>query len=259
MRFPRALLFAACGLFVLVAAASITLSGTYTVPVMMYHHVAVSHPPAADYVSPENFRRQMAYLKQNGYKVIRMEDLVNGVKAGKTFPPKTVVLSFDDGYIDNYKNAMPVLQEFGFPAIFFVSPNMTFRDGFMRWSELVHLRKAGFDFGSHGMTQAYLPGLSAKELEYEVRQSKRILETRLKMPVRIFAYPVGGFTDDIKAYMRDSGYLAAATTNRGKDRFDRDIYEINRIRFSDKDVSNVVLWMKLSGHYNLFRKLKQPY
>jgi peptidoglycan/xylan/chitin deacetylase (PgdA/CDA1 family) len=234
-------------------------SNKYTVPIMMYHHVNNKEFEAED-VTPENFRKQMNFLKTYRYHVISLGELVETEKAGKKLPRNTVVIAFDDGNLDNYAEAFPILKEFQFPVIFFVSPGFFNRPGFMSWKEIKKMQQEKFvSFGSHGMTQAYFPSLDQEHLRYEIIESKKILEEGLKTKIDYIAYPVGGFTDEIKVKVQNAGYKAAVTTNRGYDRFDKDLYEINRIRFSNADVNPVIIAAKLSGFYNRFRDLKKPY
>lgn len=233
-------------------------SSKYTVPIMMYHHVNNREFEAED-ITPENFRKQMNFLKKYRYNVISLDELVNAVRFGRSLPRNSVAIAFDDGNEDNYTEAFPILKEFGFPATFFISPAFTTQKGFMNWGQLRELKDAGFSFGSHGMTQAYLPSQPPEILKYELFESKRILEKELGVKIDLLAYPVGGFNDQVKALAQQAGYKAAVTTNRGYDRFDKDLFEINRIRFNNKDNRDIILMVKLSGYYNRFRDLKKPY
>ena len=231
------------------------IRGFYTVPVLMYHHVARNTGGAVDTVSPETFRWQMSFLKENNYRVIGLEEFVDRTIRGTGFPPRTVVLTFDDGYADNFEYALPVLQELRFPATVFVSPEWIGEEGFLSWGQIRKMHQAGIQFGSHGMTQAYLPEISAAQRRYEIFESRRILSQHLK-GVNFFCYPVGGFNEDIKKMLQAAGYRGATATNRGTDRLNKDLYEINRIRMSDRERSSAVMVAKLSGYYNLFRRLK---
>ncbi len=98
-----------------------------------------------------------------------------------------------------------------------------------------------------------------KALLEEVNGSKDWLEQELGVIKADFAYPAGGFTDEVKRVVQEAGYESACTTNRGYDRFNHDVYELKRVRFSDQDDRIDYLWMKLSGFYNLFRAPKRPY
>ncbi len=256
--FKRILLIA-----VLLAAAAVPagvwLGDHYTVPVVMYHKVERVKGGRNDTVSPENLRYQLGYMKDRGYRVIPLDEYVAGLRSGKKFDRKTVVLTFDDGYENNWKNAFPVLREFGYPAAVFVPTEQMGQPGYLTWDQVKAMAASGITFGSHGLTEAYLPDCPAPRLKREIEDSKRILEEELGQTVKFIAYPIGGFNNGIKSQVRQAGYEAAMATNRGHDRFNRDPYEINRIKFSDKDNSDMILWAKLSGYYNLFRKLKNPY
>ena len=234
------------------------LDSHYTVPMILYHNVDLNPAGKADTVSPEIFLRQMEFLKTRGYRVISLDALVQGIKSGRPLGKKSVVLTFDDGYENNYMYVFPLLKRYGFPAMIFVSPDFIGAEGFLSSRQILDMQRAGVQFGSHGMSQAYLPDLDDAQRFLEVRESRRILMADLNTGVDYFCYPVGGFNDRIKDLVLRSGYQGALATNRGHDRFNRDVYELKRIRFSDKDRSSLVLWAKLSGYYNIFRKLKNP-
>ena len=87
---------------------------------------------------------------------------------------------------------------------------------------------------------------------------KKMIEDHLGHSIDYFAYPTGGFTQEVKGIVKAGGYKAAVTTNRGKDRFNIDLYELKRIHMNESDdtYSGFVLWSKLSGYYNLFRHFK---
>lgn len=235
------------------------IADKYTVPVMMYHNVADSATFREDTVSLANFERQLKFLVSRGYNVITLQELIDGIKSGRKFKHNCVAITFDDGMKNNFTAAYPLLKKYNFAANFFISPGTVGDKDSMTWSDVQTMRANGMTFGSHGMIQAYLPAVSTPEKTYEIYQSKRILEEKLQEQIHFYAYPVGGFNDEAVAMLKQAGYAAAFTTNRGTDRLNKDIYEINRIRFGDKDKSALVLTAKLSGYYNLFRKLKKSH
>jgi len=234
------------------------LHGQHTVPVMMYHHVETTDNYRANSVSPENFERHMAYLRDHGFKVLSFEDLVRLTREGRRPPRKSAVITFDDGYADNYELAYAILKKFNFPAIIFVPTDFINTDGYLSWEQIREMVQNGISIGSHSRRHAYLPDLSALEQRDEIFGSKRILETNLGVPADYFSYPIGGFSEEIKHLVREAGYKGAAATNRGFDRLNHDVYELNRIRFGDRDIRNDYIGIKLSGYYNLFRKAKSP-
>ena len=246
-------------LSVLAVPALLWLNDHYTVPVVMYHKVESLEQGRADTVSPQRLRYHLDYMKTKGYSVLSLEDYVEGVRTGRKFDHKSVVLTFDDGYDNNWSNAFPILKEFGYPAAIFIPSEQMGQPGYLPWEQVKEMADSGITFGSHGLTEAYLPDCPAPRMKREIEDSKRIIEEEIGSPVNFIAYPIGGFNDGIKAQVKRTGYFAAMATNRGNDRFNQDLYEINRIKFSDKDDSDLILWAKLSGYYNLFRKLKKPY
>jgi peptidoglycan/xylan/chitin deacetylase (PgdA/CDA1 family) len=262
MRFPKPLRVVAV-LTLLLASGSagfyVWAKDKYVVPILMYHQVAVpSSKHQLNVVSPQSFARQMEFLKKNKYAVISFQELAEGIQAGKSFQRNSVVLTFDDGYLDNYTQAFPVLQKHGFPAIVFTVSDFVNTDGYVTWEQLKTMDDAGFKVGSHTRRHAYLPDIKDRAvLEDEILNSKRILETYMGRPIEFFSYPVGGLNHEIMDVVKQAGYKAAAATNRGTDKLNRDVYQLNRMRIKDSD-SDLVFWVKTSGYYNLFRRPK-PY
>lgn len=233
------------------------IQGRYVVPILMYHQVtqSVEESQSLNNVPPEAFAQQMQYLKDHKYKVISFEEFVEGVKAGRNFARNSVVIQFDDGYEDNYTQAFPILRGHGFPAIVFIVSDKVGIPGYLTWKQIKEMDANGFTAGAHTRTHAYLPELTLEEAEDEIAGSKKTIEDRLGRSIDFFTYPVGGFTDQVQDIVKRAGFKAAATTNRGRDPLNRDLFELNRIRIkgSDKDFK---LWAKLSGYYNVFRRPK---
>ena len=253
--------------FLLASFAAVILSGSllvlwlsehYVVPIIMYHHVRYTQKTENNSVSPERFEWQMKYLSKNKYKVLSLDELVQGVKAKKRFSRKSVVITFDDGYDDNYIYALPILKKYHFPVIIFLPSELMNTPGFLMWGELKQMMANGFDVGSHTMRHAYLPDLKPEDQWKEITGSKESIERNLGIKLKYFCYPSGGFNETIKDMLKKSGYEGACTTNRGAIRFGKDVYQLKRIRLSDSDDNEFKLWAKLFGYYNLFRNRKNP-
>ncbi len=248
------LIFVAMGIF------SLSLSDKYTVPILMYHSITVSEKLMNNVVSPKSFEYQMGFLKRHHYHVIGLDELVEATETHKSLPHNTAVITFDDGYIDNYTNAFPILKKYNFPATIFVITEAVDENGYLTWKQIREMEKFKIKFESHTCNHVYLPGTSLKIQQHEIEQSKKTLEEKLGHPIHFLAYPSGGFTDKIVEILKSAGYKAACTTNRGYNRFNQDLYELRRIRFNDDDnIFDIPLWAKLSGYYNLFRTLKKPF
>ncbi len=238
---------------------SFWLRDRYTVPILTYHHVGIpSGKWRLNTVAEKSFEYQMAFMKRHGFQVISLDDLVEGSKKGHLFARNTVVLQFDDGYEDNYKYAFPILKKYDFPAIEFLISDKIGAPDFLTWDQVKEMEKYNIVAGSHTRRHAYLPRLSLMRAQDEIAGSKKIIEDHLGHSINYFCYPSGGFTEDVKRLVKEAGYKAAMTTNRGKDRFNIDLYELDRIHMNNTDdkYSGLILWFKLSGYYNLFRKLK---
>lgn len=258
MKLRRKLFLCFFVLSVVAGGLGFWLESHFEIPVVMYHQVADNPQGHNDTVSPESFRRQMEYLSRQGYRVVRLKDLVALLNAGKNLPRRTVVLTFDDGYDNAFFNAFPILQVYKFPATFFVSGDRIGKPRYMTWDQIYVLRDAGMDIQSHGMSEDYLPNVPEERQRYEIFESKKVLSKRLQKPIEYYAYSIGGFSPQITNLVIEAGYQGAVATNRGLSRR-QDVFAIRRIKLSDKNNFDLILGFKLSGYYNAFRQIKKPY
>jgi peptidoglycan/xylan/chitin deacetylase (PgdA/CDA1 family) len=192
---------------------------TWATPILMYHAFGTEGEPASRYVVPiGRFERQMTWLRWMGYRVISLEELV---QSRRELPPaRSVVITMDDGYADNYTLALPVLHRQSIPAtIFVVSQIVGGRNNWSRgdelegrplvsWTDLRALRDAGVGIGAHTRTHPLLPRLGRREAESEIVGSRADLERALETPVTMFAYPYGEFDETAQALVERNGFLA---------------------------------------------------
>ncbi len=244
--------------FVVLAIAVLTfvfwVRDRYVVPIITYHNVSNQHGLySLNNVSPKSFAWQMKFLNKHRYNVISFDDYVQGMKKGVAFARNTVVIHFDDGYEDNYTYAYPILKQYQFPASIFLVSDSIGKDNFLKWDQVKEMESSRIEFGSHTRRHAYLPELNISNAVDEIAGSKQVIEKNLGHSIKYFVYPSGGYTDEVKGIVQTAGYEAAGTTNRGRDMFNRDLFELNRIRVKNKETA-LTFWAKLSGYYNLFRK-----
>lgn len=228
------------------------------VPIVMYHHIDQLGKHEVMTIPSERFEKHLQYLAKHRYEVLTMDELVEAKQNNKPLSRKTVCLTFDDGYADNYTEAFPLLKRYGFKATMFISSDHIGQPGYMDWDQIKSMQEYGINIGSHTRRHKYLPELSQAELSDEIISSRTILQERLGLSVKHFSYPVGGFNQAIKEMVKQAGYLSAVSTNRGYDRFNNDLFELKRVTIDEQDNFGAIRWAKFSGYYNLFRKPKKP-
>ncbi len=170
-------------------------------------------------VDPGMFEQQMGFLHRKGYQTIGLEEMLRNYRQPEKPLQKRLALTFDDGYQDVFTLAFPILKPLGYTAtIFLVTDkiNESHRNKqFLSWEEILQLQKEGFSFGAHTCSHASLTSLSLREAEYEIQESKRIIEEKLNSPVRYFAYPYGDFNPGIQNLVKNAGFSGAVITPHG--------------------------------------------
>lgn len=231
----------------------------YVVPILMYHSVnptAVAKNRLA--VSVNTFERQMHFLKSHNYNVVSLDVIASLIKNRKKMPPKTVALTFDDGYKDNYTYAFPILKKYNLPVTIFIIVNEVGRPQSDRlsWDEIKIMQDTGIiNFGSHTLTHKYLEEIKTEgELTKEIFDSKRILEEKLGKQVNAFSYPSGSFTAGMRQLVIDAGYKLAVATNPGKRFASDDVFALKRLRISSNAGNLFIFWVEASGYYNFMRE-----
>ncbi|MDR3571003.1 MAG: polysaccharide deacetylase family protein [Candidatus Pacebacteria bacterium] len=197
------------------SGASSTLPQSAVVPIIVYHIVRPSYPSddaavRALAVTPETFAAQLAHLQSAGYQTISFDDLERYFRTGAPLPPKPVIISFDDGWGDQFQYAFPVLQQYKDTATFFVFTNSIGHKGFMTWDDLRELAASGMSIGDHTKSHPFLTKIvNPAKLWDEINGSKIILQEQLGIQVTTFAYPFGQYNDAIISTLRAAGFEGA--------------------------------------------------
>ena len=185
------------------------------VPILVYHHIGSSFPVGSRTerrltVTVEIFDQQMKYLRENGYHVITFADLVNCLNNVEKLPSKPVILSFDDGWEDQFVYALPRLEEYHYFATFFVVTNFVGSRGFVSWAKLRTIVAEGMEVGSHSRSHPYLDKIGNPNILWDqIYTSKQILESQLGVAVDEFAYPYGSYNATAASTVRLAGYKTA--------------------------------------------------
>lgn len=242
---------------------SVMLKRIYVAPIIMYHSVSPKQNPAISglIVSPETFQRQMRFLKECKYNILPLDELAALLKEKKRLPPRTIAITFDDGYKDNYTYAFPILRKYNIPVTMFIIINEVGRPKGDRvsWDDIRQMRSSGLiTFGSHAMGPQPLINIkSDQELRLQIFDSKKALEDKLGIECSLFSYPEGMFNAKIRQLVVDAGYKAALGTRLGKDYPDNDIFAIRRLRISENAASLFVFWFETSGYYTFFKERRR--
>ena len=202
------------------------------VPVLYYHSVDPSEANEV-IISPEKLREELTFIKDSGYTTLTMSELNDYILNNAPIPEKSIVITFDDGYADNYANAFPILKELDMKATIFVISNFTDKDGYyMTSQQLKEMADYGIDIQSHTASHAHLNQLTYEEQLNELKTSKEKLESITEKPVISIAYPFGDYDDNTILASKEAGYSLSFNTNRGlSDRTDNPL-SLNRIYVS---------------------------
>lgn len=204
-------------------------------PVLMYHHIENNKLAKKDNwqnlnVEPENFEKQMEYLKTNNYSVITMEDLINFFDKNISLPTKPVIITFDDAYKDNYINAFPILKEYGYAATIFTPTGLIQNPEYLTWQEIKEMSGSGLVyFGNHTWSH-HSSTNSLQVMEKEIGLADSQLRENGQNRLGVFAYPYGKSSVQAKQVLSQMNYQLAFTTTYGNLSCKGNRLELPRIR-----------------------------
>ena len=242
----------------------------YEVPVIMYHRVinnAENEGVYGTYIYEDMFKKHLQYLKDKNYTVITFKDLDkigwrNRFEKGK----KYIILTFDDGYKDNYDLAFPILKEFNFKATIFLMGSLTYNEwdvkaggerkfSLMSVEMIKEMQDYGIEFGAHTFNHPKINTLSNEEIAHQIVDVRKPLEEKIGKEIITFAYPYGILNDYAKEMAKKAGYTFALATDSGSVCLSDDLYQIRRIAIFPN--TNLFSFKrKVAGNYN-FIKIKR--
>ena len=209
------------------------------VPILIYHsvkpHLAIETALVKYYVlSPESLEKQFRYLRDNGYTVIGLDFLVDALTKTITLPPKSVVLTFDDGWENQFQYAYPILKKYNYTATFFIFTRAIDRQSFLTWNQVKTMDTGGMTIGGHTRTHPYLPDITDPVvLRREIIGGKSVIENRIGHPINLFAYPYGHYNDQIIKIVKEAGYESARSAYKGIYHTLDDIYTLKGVEATD--------------------------
>lgn len=220
------------------------------VPILMYHYIS-EPPPDADRIrrglslSPAKFEAHLQYLKEHGYHTISLHQLLLHLTRGEPLPQNPVVLTFDDGYRDNYENAFPLLQKYGFTATFFLVTNFIDegRPEYLTWEQVRQLAQAGNETGAHSRDHPDLRDRDTDFLVWQILGSKEAIQNGAGITPRFFSYPSGKYDEDTVAILASAHYWGAVTVKQGIHQSSDAPFELQRIRIDGSYGAEELDWL----------------
>jgi peptidoglycan/xylan/chitin deacetylase (PgdA/CDA1 family)/glycosyltransferase involved in cell wall biosynthesis len=257
-------------LFLVYADAIASKRGITEIPVLMYHRVTDGIPRGTKhgiFVTANEFDLQLRALRRKGCTTLTLRDVRDIVRGDRIIPRRPVLLTFDDGYEDNYRHAFPLLKKYGMTATIFLLGDPSVRsnvwDAHSGEPEAPLLTDAqcremlghGMDFGAHTLHHVNLPGVSHVTAKREIEESKQLLEHRLQYEITSLAYPYGAVNEEIKALTRAAGFTFGVATDSGTKNIWKDLFEIRRIPVFP-GASRFSFWKKTTGKYHAYKKVE---
>lgn len=234
----------------------------------MYHRLVIQAPDDNKFdlcVTAEDFEKQILWLKAWGFTPVTFGDLVE-----KPIPSKPIILTFDDGYEDNYLNLFPLLKKHQVKVAAYILGDRSIRRNewdipkggievrLLNDAQVLEMAASGLvEFGAHSMTHQRLTEASPWEVKSQVEDSKKSLESLLGKPLLSFAYPYGSLNEGVKQAVREAGFSFGIAVGTGPARFSADLFEIRRIPVPPT-ISKWDLFRKTSGFYLRYRKIFHP-
>jgi len=243
------------------------------IPILMYHKIPDEpiDSPNKIFVTKKNFEKHLQFFKFRGFSPITFKDYIDfrdGKNSLKNFPQKPIILTFDDGYTDNYFNLLPLMEKYGYKGVIYflgdfdVSYNFwdadqgDHRDEIMGKEQKKSFVEKGWEIGSHTLTHRHLSKLPENEVFEEIAEGKNSLEQALGTKIISFAYPYGDLNEMVKAQVKKSGHIFGIATDSGGMTIEDDFLQVFRISMFPNE-SLFQLYKKTSSWYRSYYKKKR--
>jgi peptidoglycan/xylan/chitin deacetylase (PgdA/CDA1 family) len=170
----------------------------------------------------------MKLLHDWGYETITTELLIKAINEGADLPPRPLIISFDDGHLNNYTTAFPIMQKYGFTGVLYIVGNYMGADQYMTADQIKEMASAGWEVGSHSISHSDLTSLDPSRQRYEVVESRTLLENTLGVPILTIAYPFGVSNSGVIDYAHFAGYIGGMSLGYTYDQGISNLYTLQR-------------------------------
>lgn len=202
------------------------------IPILMYHSISDTDPSNNLLVPPEMFEEQINWLEENGFTSMLLDDVIKAMDTGKV-PKKPVVITFDDGYTDNYTDAYQTLKKHNMKATFFIITNNVDKDStYMSSDMLKEMKSNGMAIENHTSNHLELNKLSKDDQISSIKDGQDFLKNIIGVEGKFLCYPVGRYDNITIETAKELGVQAAVTTEGGISSMDNGVYKLKRVRIS---------------------------
>ncbi|WP_260397937.1 MULTISPECIES: polysaccharide deacetylase family protein [Bacillaceae] len=207
----------------------VTAESAVQLPILMYHSISEGNGLR---VPSEEFRAQMAWLRENGYYTLSPEEAYLVLTENRMPSEKCVWLTFDDGYTDNYTEAFPILKENDMKATVFMIGKSIDKGHHLTEDQMLEMSRNGISIESHTINHLELNRMTAVQQEAEMVQSKELFDRILGQDTTVLSYPVGRYNEESLRLSEEVGYKMAVTTEPGGASRDQGMHALHRVRIS---------------------------
>ncbi|MGO4106271.1 polysaccharide deacetylase family protein [Paenibacillus sp. YAF4_2] len=202
-----------------------------SIPILMYHSIGINSQSTL-FVPPRVFQEQMEYLKMSGYNTITFKDLKSW-KKGEAILDKPILITFDDGYLDNFTIGYPILKRLEMKATIFITSDLVSSTNHLSWGQIKEMEESGFiEIGVHTRHHVNLIKQSPMQLKDEILGAKQKIEEKLGHETLAFAYPFGKNNTKVVKVVKNAGFEFAVTTLSGLAQQDQGLLTLHRIRIT---------------------------
>jgi len=230
------------------------------ISVLMYHSVGSSDTFYS--VTTREFYKQIDYLISN-YNVVSLKDLQDFVEGKRELPRKAVVITFDDGYLDNYEVAYPYLKKKNLPMTIFITTGYVSKKmllgnkwlQMMSWTDILDMDRNNVDIGAHTVNHPNLTKIDVSAAGKEILNSKIIIEQKLGRKIQYFSYPFGAYNNCLMNLAKQSGFRGAVG-GEGLIRRNEHAFSLNRVDVN-RSINFVMFKARLTLAINWYKKLEK--
>jgi peptidoglycan/xylan/chitin deacetylase (PgdA/CDA1 family)/glycosyltransferase involved in cell wall biosynthesis len=245
------------------------------IPILMYHKIPTEPLQTKHriFVTADNFEKHLHYFQSNGFTPITFQDYLafaNGERELRHFPAKPLILTFDDGYTDNYTNLLPLMQRYGYRGVIYLLGDAQVRYNFwdvdtdpteprcdiMSREQKQAFVAAGWEIGAHTLSHPNLTAVPSEQAAHEIIASKQQLEHDLSTSIVSFAYPYGGNSEQVKKLVQDAGFAFGVATDTGGMHLEDDRFQVFRINMFPEETTSS-LFKKTASWYRKYYRFKR--